>query len=286
MSLRRIKKAKKAVVHCTCALLLLVFGHLSLAAQSADRVKWIDPQHSHSVWNTIRSDFRQELAPDDPAKTRFVLPYKYKFIYRVALLHKTALVILKNSEARDTRFPGYYSAFSYDIDSHEKNQIVGAEAFSEWKFIRLVKFGPQLPEDIFFSYLTCSECEPSKVLSSFRYDAVGRAWKLRPWATENSIWWTSESGPTVWFDIYGGDDTVSFDCLYGTLKTDHHDDFGVRCKEVHEPEKGKFSTTDTTIRFSFSGAEPKLTLIQGREERDLLLFELCKQSPSNKLCKR
>ena len=91
-------------------------------AQSSDEVQWIDQKKSGALWETVRSAFHDELQPDDPAKTAPVLAYAYKYVYRVAKYKDSALVIVGYRETEHSKYPGYYSAFNYDLRSHKKNE--------------------------------------------------------------------------------------------------------------------------------------------------------------------
>ncbi len=254
----------------------------SARAQSANAVRWVTEKESSTLWATIRTNFHDELQPDDPVKVAPVVAYSYKYIYRVATYGKSDLVIVGHLETRHSKYPGYYSAFNYDVASNVRTAIKGAEVFSEFKFVNFVRLGPTSPSDIVFTWMTCTECEASQILSSFHFDADTREWVLRGWQANRDIWWTSEAGPVIWADI-SASDTISFVCLYGFVKNNGAVFYGIRCREVAEPDGGKRTTTDITARYSFGGGESKLEILKG-DSRKKLLADLCQQSPRNKLC--
>jgi hypothetical protein len=255
----------------------------SARAQSTDSVKWISEKQSAALWATIRTDFHDELQPDDPMKVAPVLPYSYKYIYRVALYRRSALVIVGHLETEDSKYPGYYSVFNYDVESHAWRPIRGVEVVSAFKFVDFVRLDAAAPPDIFFTWLTCTECEASKVLSAFHYDARTREWGLRTWEASKDIWWTTESGPVIWSDV-SASDTISFECVHGFVRSNGDRIFGIRCREVSEPEEGKRKVSDTTAKYSFEGVESKLETLKGGNKAKLL-NELCEGLPENKLCK-
>ncbi len=265
-----------ALYFCICAM-------LPAHAQSGNSVRWVSEKENATLWARIRSDFHDELQPDDPAKVAPVLPYSYKYIYRLAVYHDTAVVLIDHLETKDTKYPGYYSAFTYDLKSRARRAMKGAEIVSVLKFVRFASLDPAPPPDIVFTWMTCTECEASQVLSAFHYDSVNRQWVLRRWETQKDIWWTSDSGPIIWSDV-SASDTISFECLHGSLKSNSAVAFGIRCREVSEPEGRKQKITDITAKYSFKGAESKLEALTG-ENKTKLLNELCEGSPKNKLCK-
>ena len=267
----------------TFSLCLICAGAISAQAQSADSVKWIDEKENAALWATIRADFHDELQPDDPVKVAPVLAYSYKFIYRIALYQDLALVIVAHLESEGSKYPGYYSVFNYDIKSHTRRAIKSVEVVSMFKFVDFVRLDAVAPPDIVFTWLTCTECEASKVLSAFHYDADKREWSLRAWDARKDIWWTSESGPVIWSDV-SASDTISFDCIHGFLGTAPEIAFGIRCRAVTESENGKRSITDITGQYTFRGPNSRLEIVNG-EKKTRLLSELCEASPKNKLCK-
>jgi hypothetical protein len=275
MSIKRMISAFLSSLVCT--------GAISAHAQSADSVKWIREKENAALWASIRTDFHDELQPDDPAKVAPVMAYSYKYIYRVALYQHSALVLVGHRETEGSNYPGYYSAFNYDVESHARRPIKGVEVVSEFKFVDFVRLDAATPPDIFFTWLTCTECEASKVLSAFHYDAGKREWSLRNWEANKDIWWTSESGPVVWSDV-SASDTISFDCVHGFFRRIPEIAFGIRCREVAESEAGKRTTTDTTALYSFRGPDSRLQVLNG-EKKTKLLSQLCEASPRNKLCK-
>lgn len=257
---------------------------LSAYAQSAEGVKWTSEKENPLLWATIRADFHDELQPDDPVKVAPVQAYSYKYIYRVALYQHSALVIVGHLETEHSKYPGYYSAFNYDVESHTRRAIKGVEVVSMFKFVDFVRLDASAPPDVFFTWLTCTECEASKVLSAFHYDPGKREWGLRNWETNKDTWWTSESGPVIWSDV-SASDTISFDCVHGFLRIAAEAAFGIRCRAIAESEEGKRSTTDITGLYSFRGPDSTLEIVTGGKKTKLL-SELCKASPKNKLCEQ
>ena len=252
-------------------------------AQSADSVNWVSEKQNPQLWTDIRRDFQDVLQPDDPVKVAPVLAYSYKYIYRVVVYRESALVVVGHLETKDSKYPGYYSAFNYDITSHARTVIKGAEVVSQVKFVRLATLEASSPQDVVFTWFTCSECEASKILSTFHYDALKHAWVLRSWEADKDIWWTSEQGPVIWSDV-SASDTLSFDCVHGFLPSENDHSFAFRCHEVAQAEGEKVKTTDVTAKYTFDGGNSKLSIVRG-EERTKVLAELCMGSPSNKLCK-
>src|SRR5207245_2622619 len=146
---------------------------------------------------------------------------------------------------------------SITISGHiRKTKIKGAEVVAVFKFAGF-RSVDGVRQDIFFAWMTCTECEASQVLSAFHYDADRGEWLLRTWDTDKSIWWTSETGPVIWSDT-SASDVLSFDCVHGFVETGRDHVFGMRCREVEETETGKRKSTDITLRYTFRGASSKL----------------------------
>jgi len=266
------------------AILLLVGATLPAHAQLSDSPRWVSEKENMALWTQIRSDFHDELQPDDPAKVAPVVAYAYKYIHRVALYRDSALVIVGHLETKESRYPGYYSAFSYDVRSHARTPIKGPEIFSLFKFVKFASITAGAPGDIVFTWMTCTECEASQVLSAFHYNADTGLWVSRSWETSKDVWWTGNDGPTIWTDT-AASDVLSFDCLHGFVKSDGREVFGIRCREVDQADNGKSKVTDITLRYTFDVAVAGLQIMPVGEERNRLLAELCEQAPKNKLCK-
>lgn len=275
MNFKRMTSIFSFFALCTCA----VAAH----AQTAEGVKWVNGNEDAALWATIRTDFHDELQPDDPAKVAPVLAYSYKYIYRVAQYRNSALVIVGHLETKDSKYPGYYSVFNYDCLSHTRTPIKGAEVLSVFKFVKFASLDAAPAQDIVFTWMTCTECEASQVLSAFHYDAGKGLWVLRSWEAHKDIWWTSESGPVIWSDV-SASDTISFDCLHAFVTGNGNVVFGIRCRAISESETGKREVSDITAKYSFSGPESKLEIMTG-VNKTKLLNQLCTVSPKNKLCK-
>ena len=275
---------------CGSARLLILSSILAVAfglrsdAQSHNEATWISPTQQAALWGTARSDFHDELQPDDPAKTAPVLAYKYKYIYRIAMYSDSALVLLGYRETQDSKYPGYYGAFNYDLHSRAITPIKGAEVLSEFKFIKFASLDSELPQDITFSWMTCTECEASQILSTFHYDAGKSQWVLRAWQVDKSVWWTGGSGPVIWTDTFASD-VISFSCLHGLLKAGDSNVFAMRCREIDQGDDGKREITDVTVRYTFDRANSNLEILRAGTERTKLLAELCERSPNNRLCR-
>ena len=276
MNIKRMISFFSSIVACTWS--------IAAHAQSAGSVKWVSERENGALWATIRADFHDELQPDDPAKVAPVLAYSYKYVYRVAVYQDSALVIIGHLETKDTKYPGYYSAFNYDDPSHAQSLIKGAEVVSVFRFAKFASLDTAPPQDILFTWMTCTECEASQVLSAFHYDASRRLWVLRSWEAHKDIWWTGESGPVIWSDV-SASDTISFDCLHGFLTKTGSVAFGIRCREITESEPGNRKVSDITARYSFKGPQSKLEILSG-ENKTKLLPQLCEGSPKNKLCRQ
>ena len=139
---------------------------LEMKHQTASTFRWIHPNSDPQLWQQIESAFQDELGPDDAKSGQDGLDvYRYKYLQKVGILCDSALVIIGRRPAKEVTeenaWDEYYSAFNFDLTTKEKSSIEHAEVMWKWKFIKLAKFGPSPVPDVAFTYLTCTECEPS-----------------------------------------------------------------------------------------------------------------------------
>jgi len=113
----------------------LCFSAISAVAQPGEDVKSVSEKENTALWARIRSDFHDELRPDDPVRVAPVLAYKY--IHRVAVYQNSAVVIVGHLETKDSKYPGYFSAFNYSVESRAREPIKGAEVVSVLKLLNL-----------------------------------------------------------------------------------------------------------------------------------------------------
>ena len=115
---------------CIVSSFFLRILSMSAVAQSDQEVKWVSEKQNAELWARIRSDFHDELQPDDPVKVAPVVAYSYKYIQRVAVYRDSAVVLVGHLETKDSKYPGYYSAFNYSLESRARKAIKGAAVVS------------------------------------------------------------------------------------------------------------------------------------------------------------
>jgi hypothetical protein len=270
------------------AILVVWFAYCTAAsAKPTSTFRWITPKTDPQTWAAVQDSFRDELVPDDPHKE--APTYAYKYISHVALLDRVALVIVVYRTVRATKgqwVEEYFTAFNFDVATGARSKIPDAEWMWNWNFVKLANFESSPTPDIVFTYLTCSECEPERMLSALYYDGTSEQWRLREWQNRKDVWWTTPTGLVVWQHVSGGNG-IAFDCLYAIkdLNGDRFDDIAIRCKEVSESEAGKIKANDAMVIYSVKQGKFTSKLISNWQERVDLTSDLCALKPANSLCK-
>lgn len=147
-------------------------NQLATNRRTASTFRWIHPSSDPQLWQQIESAFQDELAPDKAKPGQGNLDvYRYKYVQKVGILGDSALVIIGRRPAKEmteeNAWDEYYSAFNFDLTTKEKSSIEHANVMWKWKFKKLAKFGPSPVPDVTFTYLTCTECEPDVMFSSY-----------------------------------------------------------------------------------------------------------------------
>lgn len=254
--------------------------------------RWIHANSDPQIWEQILEKFNEELTPDrtgpekDPSDV-----YTYKFIQKVGLFNHSALVIVGHRPTKeltkDNEWNAAYSAFNFDLATGQKSTIEHADWLWQCKFVKLANFGPTPAPDVTFTYLTCTECEPDIMFSSFYYDAAKAAWQVRSWGNGKEIWWTTSVGLVTEVDIIGDGDLTFFDCVYGILDSQdpRFQNLAMRCKEFRETEPGKSKALDHTVLYSLSDGRFKGRELTNSSEIVELTQQICKPGVSSLLCR-
>jgi hypothetical protein len=288
-------KQRMRVVRATWVVLLgIVIGFSAEGyAQATAEFRWIDRQTENALWSKVRLALRDELKPDTPSPD--TIAYAYKFVDKVGLLNNSALVIvghkLKEHPERDQIGSEYSEAFNFELSSGSLSRVANPEngqplSMWQWKFVNLARFEPSVAPDVVFRYRTCWECEPETILSALHYDPGKHQWQIRRWGNGKPLWWVTPVGLVFDEDVYGGDDTVSYDCMYGLLdlNKDGFDDLAMRCREVSEPIKNKTQISDSTILYSLKQGHFTGEVVTSGDQRSRIWSELCRVSAKKKLC--
>jgi hypothetical protein len=260
-------------------------------AQSANNLRWLSPTADAATWAKIQDAFQSQLQPD-AGKSDGSNIFGYKFVERVAIVDRSALVIVghKTAKAAKNEDEGqrFSSAFNFDLETRAITRIERAGAMWHWKFKRLAQFERNGAPDVAFTYLSCWECEPTEVLSTIHYDGASKKWAMREWQADKMIWWTSRDGLVVDADILeGADDTASFTCLYGLLgpRGAHTENVASRCRELTETSNSKTIATDVTVVYSLDEGRLKIKPVTNVQEVAGITAKLCNQARANPLCK-
>ena len=260
--------------------------------QTPEVFHWVHPASDPRLWEEILQKFNEELTPDQATpETSGIDIYGYKYLQKVGTFEHSALVIVGHRPAKevskDNAWNVYYSAFNLDLTTGRKSSIEHAERLWQWKFVRLARFGPTSAPDVTFTYLSCTECEPDSMFSSFYYDAGKSAWQVRPWGDGKDLWWTASDGLVVELDLIGDGNLTFFDCVYGILNPQDpgFQNLAMRCKEFTETASGESSVADNTVFYGISGGQFKVRHVTDASEAVRLTERVCKPSMKSFLCR-
>jgi hypothetical protein len=253
---------------------------------------WLHPASDPKLWKEILQKFNEELTPDQATpEANGIDVYGYKYLQKVGIFDHSALVIVGHRPAKevskDNAWNVHYSAFNLDLTTGRKSSIEHAERLWQWKFVKLARFGPTSAPDVTFTYLSCTECEPDSMFSSFYYDGEKSAWQMRPWGDGKDLWWTASDGLVVELDIIGDGNLTFFDCVYGILNSQDagFQNLAMRCKEFTEIASGESTVADNTVVYGISGGQFKARHVTDASEAVRLTQQICKPNMKSFLCR-
>lgn len=262
------------------------------ATETPNTFRWIHPDSDPQIWEQILQKFNEELTPDqETAEKSGIDVYRYKWVQKVAVFNYSALVIVGHRPTKevnkDNAWNVAYSAFNFDLSRGQKSSIEHAEWLWQWKFVKLARFGPTFAPDVTFTYLSCTECEPDSMFSSFYYDAAKSSWQMRAWGDGKGLWWTATDGLVVGVDIIGDGDLTFFDCVYGILSSQDagFQNLAMRCKEFRETASGASNVADNTVLYGLSGSQFKARRVTDPSETVQLTQQMCKPGVKSFLCR-
>lgn len=240
--------------------------------------RWLDARKDAALFERIKGAFVDELKPDDPEKVKPVVAELYKRIARIGVFQSSALVIIAERETPTYTYGDYFKPFNYDIDTGKKEPL--DKGFMRWRFRRFAHFSPQETPDIVFTYLSCTECEATYLLASFRFDTGRRLWEIRSWSNKEG-----DDAIMIGSDTVVGSEEGEYDyqCLFkiADFNGDGLDDVAVRCKAVGEKQK---IIEDMTLLYSIQHEKPVIATLTEPERISALTAKLCEGSPKSKIC--
>jgi hypothetical protein len=248
---------------------------------SQQKFHWLDSGRDVTVWNSVQAAFRQELAPDDPAKLDpHRLAYEHKYLHQIGIFKTAALVILGYGETKAAPGDVWFNAFSYDLSTGLKHEIVaeqrtknrGSDVLWEFNVERLAQFEQSPVPDVAFTYSDCTECEGEHFLASFEYDPDRQAWTARQWGKESSLLLAADPSP--------GDYVQSSEYLFKIKDWDGDgfDDVAVRRREVTLIAKRSQVTEDSTTIYKAESRTLVGHPITDLKKRAGINAELCNDS--------
>lgn len=249
----------------------------AINAQAVDTFTWVNTNNNSSILSEIKSAFSDELLPDNPEKMKPVVPYFYKYIFKIGTFHNSRLVVIGYREHEgDKPDFDYFRAFSYDVYSHIKSEIEPKDYYHQWTFVTIAAFEPSATPDIVFKYFNCLECEAVELLASFRFDAKDNLWKRRSWPDNDADLMIGSDRQ------FGDEDDWRYDCLYkvADFNSDNFADIAIRCRETGETTH---KVKDELLFYTIQKNIAKRTRIENKKKFEQISGVLCKEQ-SSPLC--
>ena len=248
------------------------------AAPSSSAFHWLNSGKDAALFERIRTAFSDELKPDDPEKVKPVVAQEYKWISRVGVFETSALVLIGERETRTSTYGDYFVAFNYDLKSGEKTPLTPFNnGFTQWKFAKLIRFDSSRAPDIVFTHSSCTECEATYLLGSFRFDSTDAKWKVRKWGEK-------DADILIGSDYsVGTEEDSKYDCLFkfADFNGDSFDDLAVRCLAVSR--QGKI-LEDKTLIYTIQHGQPQVLTVKDRQQLATIRDKLCVDAKKSKLC--
>jgi hypothetical protein len=227
----------------------------------------------------VRSLLTNDLAPEDPEKTKPYVAMRFKYVARVARVEHVALVILGMREIQSDRPErDYFKAYSVDLKAGLTTAVADT-GFRQWRFLRWARFERGRVPDAVFRFHSCAECEATYLLASFWLDAGAKRWKLREWPVDGA---NILIGSDIQFGAEGGDD-VTTTCLYAVrdYTGEGRDDVAAWCRLTGVTT---MSVRETLFLYTVSMAGPKRIEPVGKDA-DRIKRDLCRHDNANALCR-
>jgi hypothetical protein len=268
----------------TIGVTILLAATACISAGSQDTIatsndfRWLDPHKDATLFDRIKSAFADELKPDDPEKVKPVVAQLYKRITRIGLIQSSALVLIAERDTPTYTYGDYFQPFNYEINTGKKEPL--EKGFMRWRFRRFAHFSTPETPDIVFTYLSCTECEATYLLGSFRFDTERRVWETRTWSSKEG-----DDAIMIGSDTVVGSEEGEYDyqCLFkiADFNGDGLDDIAVRCKAIGEKEK---VIEDTTLLYSVQHDKPVIATLTEPERIAALTAKLCDGTRKSRIC--
>ena len=266
--------------------------HPQTSAETPEAFHWVHQASEPKLWEEILQKFNEELTPEQATAEKSAIDtYGYNYLQMAGTFGHSALVIVGHRPAKevtkDNAWNVYYFAFNLDLTTGQKSSIEHAERLWQWRLVKLARFGPGSAPDVTFTYLSCTECEPDSMFSSFYYDAEKSAWRMRPWGDGKDLWWTAGDGLVVELDLIGDGGTTFFDCVYGILNSQNAEfqNLAIRCKEFTEAASGESKVADNTVVYGITDGRFKARRVTDNSEAVRLTQQICKPTMRSFLCR-
>jgi hypothetical protein len=263
-------------------ILLAATTCISAAVQNtppaSNNFRWLDARKDAALFDQIKGAFGDELKPDDPEKVKPVEAQLYKRIARIGVIHSSALVLIAERDTPTYTYGDYFQPFNYDINTGKKGPL--EKGFRRWRFREFAHFSSAKTPDIVFTYLSCTECEATYLLGSFRFDPRRRLWDTRAWSDKEG-----DEAIMIGSDTVVGSEEGEYDyqCLFkvADFNGDGLDDIAVRCQAVGEKDR---IIEDTTLLYSIQQEKPTVATLTEPKSIAALTAKLCDGTKKSRMC--
>ncbi|HXO38325.1 MAG TPA: hypothetical protein VN872_06790, partial [Candidatus Acidoferrum sp.] len=180
--------------------------------------------------------------------------------------------------------------FSFDLRTQTKAPVRSKDTgwFWMWRLEKVAHLESAGDTDILFQFLTCTECEATRILADFHYSTSSSTWEMRQWSEEDG------TGIIIGDDVqYGEDGFYYTDCLHTIrdLTGKGLDDVAVRCRESVQPDPKqplKRVTRDETLLYTAAKDGNLTRMLVDETSRYAIAVRaaLCATKPDSPLCRK
>ena len=255
--------------------------------QAEMRFSWLDRSKDHDTWQAVERSFAAEPRPDVPSEVAHVIPRIVKVIDRVGVVGSSALVVLRSRENKESPAElDVYDIHSLNLQTGMREKLL--QHLYLLKFKQQARFDAGRVPDVTLTYATCTECEPTYLLTSLRFDESLAKWQVRTWEGEPP----PENGHRgIFVDSAAqiGDNLYVYDAIHGMgdFDGDTFDDVAVWIREQEKDfDTGKIIAEKNDLRiYSFKNGRASDRAV-GDPEGKKLKARLCSSKPKSPLCGR
>jgi len=267
----------RRVCRLAAGLALVSLCSLLVGWRQPNSPTWVGEKQDLRLWSYVRSVLKNDLAAEDPEKTKPYVAMRFKYVARVAQVEHVVLVIVGMREKRNDRPElDYFKAYNVDLNGGLTTAVADT-GFNQWHSLRWAQIEHGRVADAVFRFQSCSECEATYLLASFWFDPGAKRWKLREWPEDGAY-------VVIGSDIQFGDEgDFATTCLYAVrdYTGDGRDDVTTWCRLTGLTTK---KISETLFLYTVSEVGPKRIEPVGKDAVRIKR-DLCRHNNANPLCR-